>query len=282
MEKAIKYICIDGLYNIYTCKIKYFAKWNKNYIIIRKKSDIVMNKVLYIVILIYSLVYASDNVWSKETQAIPQSQYENIIKNYNSNTDSKLDFEDDREEITYRYGYNKTILTVGLSVGATKYDVSNKKDRIQDKDSYTASNIKFTLGKDFTFLHKEGTQPTRIFFTYAFEKLDNNLDFIIWTLGVRENMQYWSFYKNENSKIYPTVSIEVGKGRLEKVNYDISGITSEANIGLTYAYGNNFEYFFNLSYDYAGLLDKKYNDNIDRLSGFGCNLGITYKILYDN
>lgn len=241
-----------------------------------------MNKAIYIIIFVHSLLYASDNIWSKETQAIPQSKYENIIKDYNSKTDSKLDFEDDRGEITYRYGYNKTILNVGLSIGTTKHNVSNKLNLVQDKNSYTTSNIKFTLGKDFTFLHKEGTQPTRIFFTYAFEKLDNELDFVIWTLGVRENMEYWSLYENKNSKIYPAVSLEIGKGTLEKLNYDISGITSEVNVGLTYAYGNSFEYFFNISYDYVYLLDKKYNDNVDTFSGFGCNVGITYKILYDD
>lgn len=241
-----------------------------------------MNKFILLIILSISNILAIDNIWSKETQTIPQSQYENIIKNHNAHTDKKLDFEDDREEITYRYGYKKTILTLGLSTGATKYHVSNKTNLIQDKNSYTASNIKFTIGKDFTFLHQEGTQPTRIFFTYALEKLDNDLDFVIWTLGIRENMEYWSFYEGQNSKLYPTVSLEVGKGTLEKLHYDISGISSEANMGLTYAYGDSFEYFFNLSYDYADLLDKKHNDDIDRLSGFGCSIGFTYKILYDD
>lgn len=241
-----------------------------------------MNKLILFIAISLSIVNATDNVWSKDTQTISESKSDEIIKTYNQEHNSKLNFEDDIGEKKSRYGYNKTILTIGLGIGSINYNETTTNSYTTEKNSYTSSNIKLTIGKDFTFLHKEQTQPTRIFFTYAFEKLENDLDFVIWTLGIRENMEYWPFYIGQNYKIYPTISLEVGKATLEKLQYDISGVISQVNLGATYAYKNNFEYFVNISYDYAGLVNKQYDDNIDRMNGFGINIGVTYKILYDD
>lgn len=241
-----------------------------------------MNKFMLLIMLSLSFLNATDNIWSKDTPSISASKSDSIIKEYNQEKNQKLNFEDDVGAKNYKYNYKKSVLIVGLGVGTINYQETIKDDYTTQKNSYKSTNAKITVGKDFTFFHKEYTQPTRIFFTYAFERLEENQEFTIWTLGIRENMEYWSFYQTTKARLYPTISLEVGKANFQKLYYDISGISSQINLGTTYAYGDNFEYFVNLSYNYMALVNKYHDHKLDRITGFGLNIGLTYKIMYDD
>lgn len=222
---------------------------------------------------------ALDNVWSQDTVPLKKSKTTKIIDAYISGDSSTLEFENDEIIKPALYDFKENVLVVGLSFGGASYDEELSNTKGSSSTSHSAYSTKFTIGKNFTMWNEEYTQPTRLYFTYAFTALDTDVDFTTWTIGIRENMDYWSLYKTSTYKIYPTVAFEVGQSSISRETYSISGLTTDFSIGLTYSRDDNFEYFINL-----------FNENIiwqhpiegiaDEMRGFGLRTGVNYKLNY--
>ncbi len=238
-----------------------------------------MNKTLLLILLGSLSLVASDNIWSKDTKALNQEKSERILQAYESGDTSNLNFEDDKNKKSNLYDFTENIFVVGLSVGGASLseEISNKTGSATS--SYSAINTKLIIGKDFTLWNEEYTQPTRLFFSYAFTTLDNDVDFTTYSLGIRENMEYYTFYETANYRLYPTLSLELGRSHINRGSESIQGFSTEVNLGVNYVRDDNFEYFLNLA---ASSTDWKHPiDGIsDEMSGFALNIGLNYKLNY--
>ncbi len=225
------------------------------------------------------ILNASDNVWSKETKVLSEEKSDRIIKAFVNGETTEFNFEDDPNSKTKVYDFKKNIFVIGLSLGSDSYseELSNKTGT--KTLSYSSYDAKFTIGRDFTFWHNEYTQPTRLYLTYSFTKLSSDTDFTTWTLGLQENMSYWSLYKTNTYSIYPTLSFELGSSSIARDNNSISGFTTELNLGIKYVRDNNFEYFLKVS---TNSIDWKHPiyGVADNMSAYGINLGLNYKLMY--
>ncbi|MEA1893296.1 MAG: hypothetical protein U9N33_11385, partial [Campylobacterota bacterium] len=161
-----------------------------------------MHKIVLFISLGFVGLFALDNVWTKDTQGLSKKKSDEIIKSYEAGDNSKLDFADDPKSKTPYYGFKENIFVIGVSVGGASYSEDLSNITGSKTSSYSSYNAKLTIGKDFTLWHENYTQPTRIYLTYVFTKLDNDLDFTTWTVGIRENMEYWSLYETDSYKIY--------------------------------------------------------------------------------
>ena len=224
-------------------------------------------------------LYASDNIWSKDTLPLETSKSIQIIDAYKSGDFSTLKFANDVSNKPPLYDFKENIFVVGLSLGGASYNEELSNTTGSSSTSYSSYHTKLTIGKDFTMWHEEYTQPTRVYFTYAYTALDTDISFTTWTIGFCENMDYWSLYKTSSFNIYPTVAFEVGQSSISRESYSISGLTTEFSLGLTYTRDDNFEYFIDF-----------FNDNIiwqhpvdgiaDEMTGFGFRTGLNYKLNY--
>jgi len=239
-----------------------------------------MYKILTFLLLSTISLYGNDYIWSQDTPPMSQDKSDAILKSFSNGGDvSKLNFDDDPHRIKEMYQFKENIFVVGLSIGGASYneEVSNKTG--SKSTTYSSYNAKFSFAKDFTLWHKKYSELSRIYFTYSLSKINSDLDFTTWTIGLRENMEYWTIYKSNTFKIYPTASIEFGRSNITRDSHSIDGLTSEFNLGLTYARGINFEYFCNL---YASSIDWKHpiGGIADEMKGFGVAIGLNYKLMH--
>lgn len=224
-------------------------------------------------------LYASDDTWTNETKAMSQEDSNKIITSYTEGKESPLNltFKDDKpskEEL----GIEENIMVIGasLSYSATSETLENTKgEKVED---YSTSSFRILIGKDLTLWHEQYTQPTRIFFDIAYNYLSSDLTSLHYTVGLRENMEYWPLYSTPKYTIFPTFSYALGNSTLKRQNQTIRGFSSEASGGLTYKRGN-FEYFANLIYT-SVTWDYPIEGIIDNSSSLGLNFGLNYKLMY--
>jgi hypothetical protein len=238
-----------------------------------------MTKTLLLILSTTLLLTASDYIWSKDTQVLSEEKSNKIIQAFENDNTSELVFKNDPKRAKNVYSFKENIFVIGLSLGINSYseEISNTTGSIENK--YSAKYLKLLIGKDFTLWHKEYTQPSRLYFAYAFTKVESDVDFTTWSVGLRENMYYWSLYKTASYNIYPTASFEFGASSIDRLSGSVSGLNSEVQVGLTYARNDNFEYFINLSANNTSL--KHPIDGIaDTMNGIGVNFGINYKLMY--
>ena len=235
-------------------------------------------KLIFSILLSALTVYAADNVWSQETEGLSKAKSDKIIRAYKNGDQSAFTFEDD-PKVKIISDVEANILVVGLALGfgSSEEEVSNTNGAYTT--SYTHSNVKLTLGKDFTFWHEEYTQPTRIYMTYAYTGLSTDVDFATFTVGIKENMRYWPLYETKSYSIYPTVSYELGNSSLTRGSNDISGFTTEVNGGVVYQRGN-FEYAINLAYNQIAW-EHPIDGIKDETQSFQFNMGLNYRWMYD-
>ena len=101
-------------------------------------------------------------------------------------------------------------------------------------EEFSSQNITLTLGKDFTLWHKDHTEPTRLYLTYSHSNISSNIHYNSYTLGLKENMFYWSLYKDTHFTLYPTFYLEMGSSSLRRNQQDISRFTTLYGAGVTY------------------------------------------------
>ena len=233
---------------------------------------------MLIILLLFLNINAADNVWSEETESLSKAKSDKIIRAYQDGNQSISTFEDD-PKVKIISDVEANILVVGLSLGfgSSEEEVSNQRGAYTT--SYTHSNVKFTLGKDFTFWHEEYTQPTRIYMTYAYTSLSTDVDFTTFTVGIKENMRYWPLYETKTYSIYPTVSYELGSSTLTRGSNDISGFSTEVNGGVVYQRGD-FEYAINLAYNQMAW-EHPIDGIKDETQSFQFNVGVNYRWMYD-
>ncbi len=238
-----------------------------------------MKKTLLLLLSTTLLLNASDYIWSKDTQTLTKEKSDKIIQAFENDDTSKLVFENDPKRSKNIHNFKENMFVLGLSLGINSYSEEISNTNGSKETTYSANNFKFLIGKDFTLWHEEYTQPSRVYFTYALTKVDSDVDFTTWSVGLRENMYYWSLYKTSSYNIYPTASFEFGASSLSRSSSSMSGLNSQAQVGLTYSRDDNFEYFVNLS---ASTTSWKYPiDGIaDKMTGMGVNFGLNYKIMY--
>ncbi len=253
-----------------------------------------MNKTLLLILLGSLSLHASDNIWSKNTKTLTQSKSEQILQAYENSDTSELNFKDDSKKKPNLYNFKENIFVVGLSVGGASIseEISNKTGSVTS--SYSSINTKLMIAKDFTLWNEEYTQPTRLFFSYAFTTLDNDVDFTTYSLGIRENndvdfttyslgirenMEYYTFYETASYRLYPTLSLELGKSYIDRGSESIQGFSTEINLGVNYVRDDNFEYFLNLSATSTNW-SHPVDGIADEMSGFGLSIGLNYKLNY--
>lgn len=238
-----------------------------------------MKKILLLLTLSTLLFSEESYIWTQDTKAMSQEKSEKIIKAFKNNTLSELTFEDDPIRDKKSLAFKENIFALGLSAGSSSYDEEISNTTGSQTSNYSVTNFKFTLAKDYTLWHKEYTQPTRIYFTYALNSLENDVDFSTWTLGLRENMYYWPLYSTPTYTLYPTASLEIGSSRLKRNSNTMSGFTTELEVGLSYSRYDNFEYALNLNM--TSVAWKHPLDGVaDEMQGIGVNFGVTYKFMY--
>jgi len=237
-----------------------------------------LKKSILIMSLLFLNINAADNVWSEETQSLSKEKSDKIIRAYQDGNQSTSVFEDD-PKVKIISDVEENILVVGLSLGfgSSEEEVSNTNGAYTT--TYTHSNVKFTLGKDFTFWHEEYTQPTRLYMTYSYTGLSTDVDFTTVTVGIKENMRYWPLYETKHYTIFPTLSYEIGNSSLTRGSHDISGLTTEVNGGVVYQRGN-FEYIVKLAYNQISW-EHPIDGIKDETQSFQFNMGLNYRWMYD-
>jgi hypothetical protein len=237
-----------------------------------------LKKIIFSILCISSLALSSENIWSQQTQTLDNAQTKDILKDFDKDKFELFNFKDEDEiELQDSY-YDSNFMVFGIQATGLAYSekLSNEKgSKTVDTNGY---NIQLSIGKDFTLWHKDFTQPSRIYFKYSYSLLDSDIEMTSWGFGLKENMSYYSFYTTQNSKIYPTFSIEIAKAYIDRDNQTIHGLKSVGTLGVTYAYKKHMEYFLDLVCDYNDW--KHPVDGIsDQIIGYGLSLGINYKIM---
>lgn len=238
-----------------------------------------MKKTISLILFSVVLLNASEYIWSKETPSLSKSKSEQIFQSYENGNDLNITFEDDPKKNDTIHDYSLNALVLGFSVGGISYTETLSNSIGSSSESYTSYNAAFLIGKDFTLWHDDYSQPSRLYFKYGFSKINEELDFTTWSIGLRENMYYWSIYETDKSKIYPNASFELGSSKIKRNSESQAGFTLITELGLTYMRNKNFEYFFNLSYN--SVTWKHPIDGItDQMNGIGANFGLNYKIMH--
>ena len=238
-----------------------------------------MKKTLLLCALSTLLFSNPDYIWSKDTQAMSQDKSDKILQSYKDGDADNLTFKDDPKRKNDTVDFKENIFVLGLSLGADSYsqEVSNAQGSYFG--THSATNVKFTIAKDYTLWHEEYTQPSRLYFAFALTQVDTNVDYRTWTIGLRENMYYWPLYKSSTYSIYPNASFEIGSSNINRGNSSMSGFTSQVEFGLTYSRNSNFEYF--LDARASSITWKHEIDGVaDEMSGVGISFGLNYKLMY--
>jgi hypothetical protein len=239
-----------------------------------------MKKIIILLTFLSFALFGADNIWTQETQGMSESKSEKIINAYLKGKSQELNFQDDPEVQKYKLDITENIFTLGLSIGgnsATDTVSNNTGSQTLTNDGY---GIKLIVGKDFTFWHKDYTQPTRLYLAYDYATLGSASEITTWSFGVKENMYYWPIYNTDKFTIYPTLSLEFGRSTLQRDSIaNITGYKMGADLGINYVRDNNFEYYcnFNISntaWDYP--LDGIAYETLS----FGLYLGLSYKFNY--
>jgi len=202
-----------------------------------------------------------------------------IINAYESGDTQALNFENDPEIKKKKFDFKENILVVGLALGYASHSEELSNTTGSEKFSYSSLNTKFIIGKDFTMWNEDYTQPTRLYFTYSSTKLDSDITYATFGLGISENMRYFPLYKQESSILYPTLSFEFSRSTINRESLSTDGLTAELSLGLAYSLDDNFEYFVNI---FANSISWNHPvDGIaDDMSGIGISLGLNYKLNY--
>ena len=239
-----------------------------------------MRKILIVLYLLgYTVLSASNPIWSKDTQPLSETKKEKIVEAFKNSDNLRIDFTDDLIPKRILYDFKENIFVIGLAVGGQEYSETLSNRSGSKTLSLSANTLEISLAKDFTLWHEDYTQPTRLYILYSITQLDSDIAFSTTSFGLRENMYYWSLYKTDSYNIYPTISIELGQSSLKREEYSISGYTAMADIGITYIRDANFEYFLN--FDYSSINWKHPIDGVDdKMGGFGLSFGLNYKLMY--
>ena len=243
-----------------------------------------MHKILLLLFITLLNLYGGENIWSQDTKGMGISNSQQVIDAYITGGDvENLTFKDDPEVKRRKLSIVDNIFMLGLSIGGNSAEDTIKNTTGSKSLTNTAYEGKFTIGKDFTFFHERYTQPTRLYLAINYS-LQGEADVYGWSLGIRENMSYWDFYKTPTYSIYPTLSFELGSSTMKRDDISISAFTMEGNLGLTYKYRDNFEYFFNFkvasnNWDYASA--GKTFEGVDYETFYlGLLIGLNYKFNY--
>lgn len=229
--------------------------------------------------LLLAKLSASQNVWTQDTDAMSDAKAQQIIDSYlENNATLSIELEEDIPEVQ-SFDFRENIFTVGIEVGFTSntekiYNVSGEKTQ-----TFSSTDFKFTFGKDFTLWHEEYTEPTRLYLSYEYSLLSENISYTTFTFGLRENMFYWSLYKDETYNIYPTLHAELGSSSIDRDILSSSGSTTAFGVGVALVVDDNFEYFFNInskSIDWEHPVD----GIADEMSAYSLSIGLNYKLMY--
>ncbi len=238
-----------------------------------------MLKTLFLLTFSLLLSANAEYIWSQDTKTMSQEKSDTIIQAFKNGDPSDLIFKDDPKRQKMISEFEENLMVFGLSLGSSSYTEEISNTQGSYSNNYSSYDLTFTLAKDFTLWHEEYTQPSRIYFSYALTKANEELDFSTWTLGLRENMFYWPLYKTSTYSIYPTASFEVGSSSIQRGSSSMQSLTTALQAGLTYTRYGNFEYFLNLSGD--SIKWKHPIDGIaDEMIGLGVKFGINYKLMY--
>jgi len=237
-----------------------------------------LRTLLLSLLLISAEVYAGTDAWTQNTQPLSQSKSEAIIKAYEENNNTKIDFEDDpKEASTIVYDENIFMLGVAVAYESNSEKVYNKSG--SKTESFSSSNIALTLGKDFTLWHEDNTEPTRLYGTFSYSNISSDVDYTSFTLGLKENMFYWSIYKDAKLNLYPTFYLEIGSSSLTRDKEEVSGFTTLYGAGLTLNHGKNLEYMLNFHLKNVDW-DHPVDGVADEMNAYSVTIGINYKLMY--
>jgi len=269
----IYYFCYNITYKLFFREeLNYFKQNNKT-----KGNN--LNKLIMLIPLCYLTLYGSDNIWSKDTPSISKEKSQKIIKAYESGDTSTLNFENDPELKKKNFNFKENVFVIGFGLGYGSHSEKLSNTTGSETFSYSSLNTKIIVGKDFTMWNEEYTQPTRIYLSYLYTKLDSDVTYTTVGLGITENMRYFPLYKSASFTLYPTLSFELAQSSLSRDTLSATGLTTEINLGLAYTRDDNFEYYVNL---FANSINWNHPvDGIaDEMSGFGLYFGLNYKLNY--
>jgi len=236
-------------------------------------------KLFILIFILFTNSFANDNIWTKDTASMSESKSTKIINSYIENNNTNLTFIDSQEDEVITYPFRENILTIGLDLG---YDYNSEKiyNTIGEKtDTFSSYSFKITFAKDFTLWHEEYTQPSRIYASYNIAYLDEDVSYSTFSIGLRENMFYWSIYQDSKLNIYPSVNFELGSSSISRETYTSSGFTSVIGAGITLVNDDNFEYFINFNSKSIDW-DHPVDGIADEMSVYSISFGLNYKLMY--
>ncbi len=237
-----------------------------------------MKLLLLLYILLLTNSFAKDNVWSKDTPSLSDAKSEKIIQMYQENNQTNLEFvEDIDEEVVYDFREN--ILMFGLELGFSSNREKVYNTTGEKTENFSSSSVKLVFGKDFTLWHIDYTQPSRIYVSYEYTLINEDVSYTTFMVGLQENMFYWSLYKNDTLNIYPTFNLELGSSSITRDTFTSSGFTTGAGVGVALVYDDNFEYFINFHSKQVAW-EHPVDGVADEMSSFGLNIGLNYKLMY--
>ena len=217
--------------------------------------------------------------WSKETTPLSENKAQQILEAYKNKKEIDIKLEDDFSQKEETYTFKENIFLFGLEVG-----VNSNSEKIYNKVSektseYSSKRLKLLFAKDFTLWHEEYTQPSRLYGSFSYSFLDSNVKYTTFSMGLKENMFYWSIYKRDNFNLYPTFYLELGSSSITRETFTSSGFTKEGGIGIALSHGHNFEYYIDISSKSINW-DHPIDGIADEMSSYGVSIGINYKIMY--
>jgi len=237
-------------------------------------------KKLLLFLSLINLTYADQAVWSKDTNtSISDTQVQEILKPYKQKEFTNMSFVDDIKKVYKDTGYQRNMLILGLSLGTSGSTETISTDRDSTDYTYSGSNYKLVIGKDFSFWHEEYSQPFRVQFEYELTKLSSGVDFTSYSLAFKENFTYLPLYQTPDSNLFPFAALRLGTSRIEPVSTTYSGFTLGFDLGLTYQVR---EIEYSLSYEYTQHdFDYPVDGVRDLLQQNKFYLSFVYKFMYE-
>ena len=228
--------------------------------------------------ILFTNSFANDNIWNKDTKSMSQAKSNKIINSYIENNNTHLTFFDsEKPEETCPFRENILVVGLGLAYDANSEKIYNNSGK--KTETFSSYSFKMTFAKDFTLWHEEYTQPSRIYASYNYTYFDKDVSYSTFSIGLRENMFYWSIYQDGKLNIYPSVNVELGSSSITRETYTSSGFSTVIGAGITLVDDDNFEYFINFNSKSIDW-DHPVDGIADEMSVYSINFGLNYKLMY--